>query len=408
MSELLEKDTSWAWGPMQTQAFKRIKQLVTTAPTLQFFNTERKTVVSSDVSSYGLGAVLMQEYEQGRLQPVAYASGSLTPTERRYSQIEKECLGIVWACERFDKYLTGLAHFTAVTDHKPLLPIVNKKDIPEAPTRCQRMLIRLMRFNFTLEYTKGINLTVADALSRSPVNSTSIDTVQQQLEEDIETHLGSGRSSWPASDKFLNKIRDKTSSDVQLSYVIKYVQEGWPEFKQDVKLAAGNFFPIRGELSCLENILLKGNQIVVPFELREEVLEKIHASHLGVTKCKERARQAVWWPRIASDICEKVSTCHECIEKCLSQRSEPLMPTEIQDRPYQKVGSDLFEIKGQFFIVIIDYYTKNIDIERLTNPSTNSVIKALKRCFSTRGVPMTLETDNAQCNKSHEFSNFAT
>ncbi|GFR87683.1 Pol polyprotein [Elysia marginata] len=56
---------------------------------------------------------------------------------RRYSQIEKECLGIVWACERFDKYLTGLAHFTAVTDHKPLLPIVNKKGIPEAPTRCK-------------------------------------------------------------------------------------------------------------------------------------------------------------------------------------------------------------------------------------------------------------------------------
>ncbi|GFR75786.1 Pol polyprotein [Elysia marginata] len=77
------------------------------------------------------------------------------------------------------------------------------------------------------------------------------------------------------------------------------------------------------------------------------------------------------------------------------------MPTEIPGRPYQKVGSDLFEIKGQFFIVIIDYYSKNIDIERLTNPSTNSVIKALKRCFSTHGVPLTLVPDN-------ELSNFGT
>ncbi|GFR84879.1 hypothetical protein ElyMa_000682500 [Elysia marginata] len=83
-----------------------------------------------------------------------------------------------------------------------------------------------MRFNFILEYTKGINLTVADAQSRSPVNSTSFDTVQQQLEEDIEAHLDSViRSPWPTSDKFLNKIRDKTNSDVQLSCVIKYVQE---------------------------------------------------------------------------------------------------------------------------------------------------------------------------------------
>ncbi|GFR75084.1 Pol polyprotein [Elysia marginata] len=172
------------------------------------------------------------------------------------------------------------------------------------------MLIRLMKFNFTLEYTKGINLTVADALSGSPANSTSIDIVQQQLEEDIEIHLVSVRSPWPASDKFLNKIRDKTSSDVQPRCVVKYVQEGWSEFKQDVKLAARNFFPIRDELSYWENILLKGDQCVVPFALRE----KIHAGHLGVTKCKERARQAVWWPRIAPDICDKVSACHECIK----------------------------------------------------------------------------------------------
>ncbi|GFR84159.1 Pol polyprotein [Elysia marginata] len=127
MSELLEKDKAWVWGPRQSEALQEIKRIITQAPTLQFFNTDRKSVVSSDASSYGLGAVLMQEDETGNLQPVAYASRSLTSTERRYSQIEKECLGIVWACERFDKYLTGLSHFTAITDHKPLLPIVNKK-----------------------------------------------------------------------------------------------------------------------------------------------------------------------------------------------------------------------------------------------------------------------------------------
>ncbi|GFO39972.1 Pol polyprotein [Plakobranchus ocellatus] len=127
--------------------------------------------------------------------------------------------------------------------------------------------------------------------------------------------MSSVRSSWPSSDQFLNKIREQTKSDPSFSCVMKYVLEGWPELKRDVKLAARNFFPIRGELSCWENILLKGGQIVVPFALREDILEKIHAGHLGVTKCKERAKQAVWWPRIASDICDKVSACHECTEK---------------------------------------------------------------------------------------------
>ncbi|GFS12543.1 Pol polyprotein [Elysia marginata] len=187
-----------------------------------------------------------------------------------------------------------------------------------------------------------------------------------------------------------------------------YVQEGWPVFKQDIKLAARKFFAIRGELSCWHGILLKGDRIVVPLELREEVLDKIHAGHLGMTMCKESARQAVWWPRIGADICNKISACHTCIEKWSSQRSEPIIPSEIPERPYEKVGSDLFEINRNYFIVIIDYYSKNIDVEKLPNQSTNAVIKALKKCFFSHGVPLTLVTDNAQCYKSHEFSNFAT
>ncbi|GFR84157.1 retrovirus-related Pol polyprotein from transposon opus, partial [Elysia marginata] len=131
-------------------------------------------------------------------------------------------------------------------------------------------------------------------------------------------------------------MREKTKSDIALSCVMTYVQEGWPEFKQDIKLAARNFFAIRGELSCWQGILLKGDRIVIPLELREEVLDKIHAGPLGMTKCKEIARQAVWWPRIGADICDNISACHTCIEKWSSQRSEPLIPSEIPERPYEK------------------------------------------------------------------------
>ncbi|GFO39971.1 Pol polyprotein [Plakobranchus ocellatus] len=84
-----------------------------------------------------------------------------------------------------------------------------------------------------------------------------------------------------------------------------------------------------------------------------------------------------------------------------------MIPTEAPVRPYQKVGSDLFEIKGQFYIVVVDYYSKNIEIEKLTNQSTNSMIRALKKCFSSHGIPLTLVTDNAQFYKSHEFMDFA-
>lgn len=83
----------------------------------------------------------------------------------RYAQIEKECLVSVWEC--FEKYLVWLKNFKLVTDHKPLLLLMNKKDLHNVPICCQRLLMRLMRFKPTAEYAPGKSLTLADMLSRS-------------------------------------------------------------------------------------------------------------------------------------------------------------------------------------------------------------------------------------------------
>ena len=145
LNELLSEDTAWMWGPPQRTAFNKVKKLLIKPPVLAYFDPKKTTVVEADSSSYGLGGCLLQEHEEG-LRPVAFCSRSLSNTEQRYPQIEKECLASVWSCERFDRYLMGLDSFTLYSDRKPLIPLINSKDLSETPLRCQRMLIHLLRY----------------------------------------------------------------------------------------------------------------------------------------------------------------------------------------------------------------------------------------------------------------------
>ena len=108
MRELLSQKSAWIWGPAQQAAFERVKALLTNSPVLALFDPNLETIVSADASSFGLGAVLLQRQSSGELHPVAYISRSMTATEKRYAQIEKEALAFTWACERLSDYLIGL------------------------------------------------------------------------------------------------------------------------------------------------------------------------------------------------------------------------------------------------------------------------------------------------------------
>ena len=111
---------------LQQKSFEEVKEALITSPVLALFDPSLETVISADASSFGLGAVLMQVQNSRERKPVAYISRSMSQTEQRYAQIEKEALAFTWACERFAEYLIGLK-FHIQTDHKPLVPLFSTK-----------------------------------------------------------------------------------------------------------------------------------------------------------------------------------------------------------------------------------------------------------------------------------------
>ena len=189
---------------------------------LALFNHTRETIVFADASSYGLGAVLLQRQQDGELKPISYISRSLTPTEQRYAQIEKEALAFTWACERFADFLLGM-EFHIHTDHKPLVPLFGSKNLDELPIRVQRFRLR---YRFTISHVPGASLKVADALSRAPCSEAQPADVV--FERETAAYVDAVVQSLPATDKQIERIKHHQEEDEECQEAIRYTQSGWP------------------------------------------------------------------------------------------------------------------------------------------------------------------------------------
>ena len=209
LRELLGSKRSWVWGPSQHGAFAAVKAELATPIVSALYNQEIATKITADASAYGLGAVLLQQHGD-TWKPVAYTSKAMTETERRYSQIEKEALALVWACEKFSDYVIG-KKIQLETDHKPLVPLLGKTNLDCLPPRILRFRLRLMRFDYSISHVPGKELYTADALSRSPITLSS--PMQEAEERHTELFISAVVSSLPASADRLQEYRMAQHAD---------------------------------------------------------------------------------------------------------------------------------------------------------------------------------------------------
>uniref|UniRef100_A0A8C4S4R6 Gypsy retrotransposon integrase-like protein 1 n=1 Tax=Erpetoichthys calabaricus TaxID=27687 RepID=A0A8C4S4R6_ERPCA len=319
LRKLLSKDVTWHWLPKHEAAVQEIKKLVTTTPVLRYYDVSKPVAIQSDSSQHGLGCCLMQGG-----QPIAFASRALTSAEQNYAQIEKECLSIVFACQRFHHYLYGRDQIIAETDHKPLISIFSKSLLC-APKRLQSMLLALQHYNLKVVYKPGPEMFLSDALSRATTADTNSGSGEawhsvcalQQEQFDLE-HVNQA-DYLNVTDQRLTQIRQHTEKDENLQALKSTVLTGWPNLKEDTNLAVREYWPYREELSVQNGVLYKGQRVIIPKSMRQEMLRRIHASHIGGEACYRQARDTLYWPSMQSEIKDFVSKCTVCNEYAIEQ-----------------------------------------------------------------------------------------
>ena len=190
---------------------------------------------------------------------------------KNYTTIEKECLASVWACEKFDRYLRGLQQFKLLTDHKPLVPLINGSDLNAVPIRCQRLLMRMMRYNPNAQHAPGKELVVADALSRHPF--PTCDEEDKRTVKEVEMYVSEVTRSWPVSDVRLDEIRKTADKDSVIREAMKFTADGWLAKFCDIPRDLHGLYSVRSNLSVAEGLLVYDGRIVIPSALQSEILE---------------------------------------------------------------------------------------------------------------------------------------
>ena len=199
----------------------------------------------------------MLQKTEGVWKPIiAFASRALTPTERRYAQIEKEALAICWATEKFSYFLSG-NKFIVETDHKPLVSVLGEKELSKLPIRVQRFRLRMMAYSYSVMYTPGHKLVLADALSRSPV-ADSIDL--KDVEDGISLEIA---NSMPISPRRLQRLTAATLEDAESALLTKYITEKWPSHKE-LEESMKPYYSFRDYLTVVQGLIYFNSRIFYP------------------------------------------------------------------------------------------------------------------------------------------------
>ncbi len=321
LNELLKKGqpvTIDTLNDAQADAFTALRNCLLNPPVLALPRREGYFTLDTDATETQLGSCLLQDQQTGDRMPVGYWSRSLTPAEKNYSTTEKECLAVVWSVLMLRPYLEG-TRFTVRTDYHALRCVLAGSRT-ESHGRLERWRLRLLEFDFEVQYRPGRSHHAADVMFRMPTAAEDTDPIEE------------GVPVLPVFDPVLaleTARRDRLAADAELTPITS--EEFLREQATDtlcLELANRNdsMFDYN-EVGLLVRLapLDGARQVVMPKSLQPRVLRIAHyprlVAHQGSIKMYHTLRRVYYWPGMAQDVDTVVRSCTDCARYSIKERS---------------------------------------------------------------------------------------
>ena len=379
---LLKKAVKWKWTKECEEAVVNIKHKLTSAEALVHFNPSLPIVLAADASSVGIGAVIFHRYPDGTEKAIAHASKTLTPSERNYSQIEREALALIYGVKKFHQYLWG-REFTLLTDHKPLTTIFGKKKgiPPTTASRLQRWALLLMGYSFEIQYKSTKVFGNADGLSRLPVGPDICFDRQNHGKVNVTELLQMEKlEELPVT---ASDLATETTKDPVLKQVKHFSLKGWPD--QVTQEALQPYLRRKNELTVQNGCILYGIRVVIPSKFQSRMLQLLHETHPGKVRMKALACAHMWWPNLDKQIESVSDSCKPCAEMAKDPAKSSHHRWEFPERPWQRLHIDY---AGPFldymWLIIVDAHSK----WPIVIPTKTLLLKILLRCYWIHLQPM--------------------
>ena len=328
---------------------------------------------------------------------------------------------MAWAIKKCHTFLAGIDQFTVITNHNPLIPILNTHHLDEIENpQLQRLQTRIMAYKFTARWQKGSQHEATDALSRFPHSSPNSD--DELAEQEIEVadsqeqahqamSLAQVRASTlpePSHENLhLQELRQHTDKDLEYQALKKTVLHGFPNTKAELQASLKKFWSIKDHLSIDDDFIIYGCRLFIPTSLRPTILSRLHEAHQGIARSQARARLTLHWPNIDQDIEDYVRGCRHCQDHLPSQPKEPLMLKSLPERPFQQITVDFASHAGHNFLIIVDCKTDWPDIIEVGKDMTATKLSAsLRDHFCRTAVPDLIWSDGGPQFTSQHLATF--